>query len=175
MADSPGGNIVALDVKNGDYDVVIQGPAVASNSSASLPGGVNGMKVSDSTLYFTNTQLGTVYRVTVDKKTGAAIGSFVVLANISVVDDLAVMDDGTAFVARPFANVVERVTEEGHVPIAGGQNSLEVAGATSVTLGRTCRDRGVLYVCTMGGVKNGGADGLGELLEGGKIVALSLK
>ena len=174
LADCNAGNIVRLDVESGEYDIVIEGPAVASNPSTSLPGGVNGMKIVDSTLYFTNTQLGTVNRVDLDKRTGRVVGPFVTLANISVVDDLAVTDDGTAFVARPFANVVERVMAGRHVPIAGGQDSLEVAGATSATLGRTWRDRGLLYVGTMGGVPNGGADGLGDFLEGGKVVALSL-
>jgi hypothetical protein len=174
MADSAAGNIVRLDVESGEYDVVIEGPAVAANRSASFPGGVNGMKVVGSTLYFTNQQLGTVNRVDVDKKTGRAVGPIVTVANISGIDDLAVTDDGTAFVARPLANVVERASTDGHVPIAGGQDSLEVAGVTAATLGRTWRDRGVLYVSTMGGVPNGGADGFGEFLEGGKVVALSL-
>jgi hypothetical protein len=174
MADSAAGNVIRLDIETGDYGVVIDGPAVASNVSVSLPGGVNGMKILDSTLYFTNQQLGTVNRVPIDRWTGSIVGPFIVLANISVVDDLAVTDDGTAFVARPLANVVERVVANEHVPIAGGQNSLDVAGATAATLGRTWRDRGILYICTMGGVKNGGADGFGEFLEGGKVVALSL-
>ncbi|KAF2689687.1 hypothetical protein K458DRAFT_427803 [Lentithecium fluviatile CBS 122367] len=169
VADSLAGTILGVSVKTGEYHVLHDDISLAPNLTASPAIGVNGLKYLAPNLYFTSTRLG-AFRVRVDPDTGAAVGPYVKLASLEVPDDLAVTDDGTVFVARPLGDVVEKVGVDGDVTvIAGGAGEEVVRGATAVTLGRTWRDRGVVYVCTMGGFAEDGS-----FVEGGKIVAVSM-
>lgn len=174
MADSFAGNVLRLDVESGAYDVVLQNAALAANASSNPAIGVNGLKVlhatAPPTLVFSNSQFGIVGSVPVHPVTGRAVGQFRTLAKgLGVVDDLAVLDDGTVVVARVWDNVVERIAGDGTVVHIAGNEAL---GATAAVLGRTWRDRSVVYVCTSGGLIDGGAGGF---VEGGKVVALSLE
>lgn len=165
LADSYAMNVIALDARTAKYDVVLQDPSMASNMSAYPPIGINGMKVVHDDLYFTNSQLGTINRVRLNLDTGHAVGPFTVIAsNVTVVDDLAVTEKGDVYVGRPLDNEVVKVGRDGSVVKVA-----DVKGATAASLGRTSRDRGVVYVSTMGGIKEGGG-----FEEGGKIVALDL-
>lgn len=172
LADSFAGNVVAIDVRSGRYDVVIEDKSLAADFNYSLPIGVNGLKVVGGYLYYSNTVQGTVNRVKVDTHTGRPVGAFQRIANVTQPDDLAVVDDGTVVQARPIANVVDRVLLNGTVTrLAGGLNDSTVAGVTSVTLGRAWWDRSTAYVATNGGL-SGPVNG--TFVEGGKVVALSI-
>lgn len=84
----------------------------------------------------------------------------------ATIDDFAVADDGVVFLARwsPNNDVV-RIGRAGKVvPIAR-----DMSGPTSVVLGRTGRDRGLLYVSTTGTQQANGS-----FAEGGQIVAVDL-
>jgi hypothetical protein len=172
IADSKGGLIWKLDISTGKYSVAIDHPSLKPVEGASIPIGVNGVKKVDEYLYYTNTFQNIVNRVKVDGH-GAAAGPFQTIAsNLTIPDDLVVLDDGTIFTPRPFANTVERVHLDGKVEtVVGNLNSSVVAGGTSVTLGRTWRDRNVGYVSTTGGVSQ---PVNGTFVEGGKIVAILL-
>lgn len=179
FTDSWAGNIRKVDVKTGKHEVVLQDASTANNASTPLPLGANGLKilrpnaVPSSTdtpaLYFSNLQLENVYRVAIDGRTGHPRGPVVTLATgLGVIDDLAVTDDGTIFLTRDAANDVVRISGQGEVVTLGGGNAT-VLGPTAASLGRTYRDRGVLYVSAMGGQQ---ADG--TFLEGGRVVAIDL-
>jgi hypothetical protein len=169
-ADSLGGSIIRIDIKTGSYKILHNDISLAPNLTADIMLGVNGIKYVAPNLYYTNSQLG-AFRVRVDPRSGAAIGPYTQLATIGTADDIAVTDDGTVFVARAIDNVVERVDRDGEVSIiAGGANNTTVSGATAITLGRTWKDRNVIYVCTFGGFAQ---DGEG-FVEGGKVVALQI-
>ncbi|KAJ4355999.1 uncharacterized protein N0V89_004025 [Didymosphaeria variabile] len=179
FTDSWAGNIRKVDVRTGKYEVVLQDASTANNLSTPLPLGANGLKIlrpnsvpsgnASPTLYFSNLQLGSLHKVSVDQHTGRPNGQVVTLAgNVGVIDDLAVTDDGTVFLARDAANDVVRISDDGEVVTLGGENST-ILGPTAVVLGRTYKDRGVLYVSAMGGQQ---ADG--TYLEGGKVVAVDL-
>jgi hypothetical protein len=176
IADSFADHIFKVDVHTGKSEIVLEDPSLVSNASLPLGIGANGLKVVNNNVYYTNLQLALVGRVPVDPTTGHATGAFTTLAtNLTAVDDLAVTDDGVAFVARPYAKVIEKISLNGTVThLADGHKKKQsaVSGATSVVLGRTSRDRGVVYIATMGGKT--GENGDGELLGGAKIVAIDM-
>lgn len=174
LADSWAGNIVALDTRTKKYDVVLEHPSLASNFSAALPIGVNGIKVHGKYVYYSNTVQSLLGRVLIDISTGKAKGSFTVFASgsaISVPDDFAVARDGSVYVARPLAapqgDTLQHVTLSGEVTtIAVGG---DVAGSTAVAFGRTKKDWNVVYLSTMGGFGGGGVSE-----AGGRVVAVAL-
>ncbi|KAF1962826.1 hypothetical protein CC80DRAFT_487287 [Byssothecium circinans] len=176
LGDSFADHVLALHVKTGKYEVVLEDPSLAGNTSLPLGIGVNGLDIVDNNLYYSNFQLGVVGRVPVDRITGHATGAFTILAtNQTAADDLAVTDDGTVFFGRLYPKTVVKISPDGTVAtFVDGHKEGEaaVSGATSVALGRTTRDRGVAYLSTFGGYS--GENGDGELLGGGKIVAIDL-
>jgi hypothetical protein len=167
LADSFGGTVLSVDVTTGEARVVSEDASLAPDFNASLPIGVNGMKVVGGYLYYTNTQTG-VFRVRVDALSGVPTSSYERLATIDTADDVAVTDDGTVFVARPFAGLVERLNRDGSVAVAGDGGVL--GGVTGVTLGRTWRDRNVVYACSFGGY----TEDMKAHRSGGRIVAFEM-
>ena len=179
FTDSWAGNIRKVDIRTGKYEVVIQDATTANNVSTPLPLGANGLKIvpsspvpssnSNPTLYFSNLQLGTAHKVQVDARTGRPKGRVVTLATgLGIVDDLAVTDDGAVFLARDAANDVARISADGEVAFVS-DDEVKILGPTSAVLGRTYKDRGILYVSDVGGQQ---ADG--TFLQGGRVLAVSL-
>ncbi|KAF2877070.1 hypothetical protein BDV95DRAFT_589705 [Massariosphaeria phaeospora] len=166
-ADSFGGTIISVDVQSGAYEVVHNDVTLAPNMSAALPIGVDGMKYVAPNLYYTNTQIG-LFRVRVDPTTGAATSPYVKLASVESPDEIAVLEDGTIFMARPLEGVVERVGQDGKRTVIANK---DIEGVTAVTLGRTWRDRNVFYASTFGGFAEDGAG----FREGGKVVAFEIR
>ncbi|KAH7117048.1 hypothetical protein B0J11DRAFT_108153 [Dendryphion nanum] len=171
IADSGAGHVVKLDVMTGKYGILIDHPSMKPVPGAALKIGINGIKIRNQYLYWTNTFQNTVSRVKIDRD-GKAVGTFETISNnVSIPDDFALTEDGSIIVARPFANVVDRVTPDGKIDtIAGSVNSSDVAGSTAVALGRTAKDRGVAYISTNGGQSSP----VNGTIEGGKIVAIDL-
>ena len=179
FTDSWEGNIRKVDIKTGKYQTILQDATTANNVSTPLPLGANGLKVfrsspapsshSNPTIYFSNLQLGTAHKVEIDAQTGRPKGRVVTLATgLGIVDDLAVTDDGAVFLARDAANDVARIEADGDVTfVSGGEG--KILGPTSAVLGRTYKDRGILYVSDVGGQQ---ADG--TFLRGGRVLAVSL-
>ncbi|KAL1605396.1 hypothetical protein SLS60_004945 [Paraconiothyrium brasiliense] len=171
LADSFAGTVVRLDVKTGRSHVVIND----SSTAFAAPLGVNGLKVlhatNPPTLYYTNSGLNATFSAHIHPTTGKLTGKVSTLAsNEDVPDDLAVTDDGTVFFAKPYAGTLTRAKAgEKPVVVAGSEGSLALGGVTSASLGRTYKDRGVVYVATMGGFN---ADG--SYAAGGKIVAVEV-
>lgn len=171
-ADSFAGTVVKVDIKTGKSEVVIKDKTMNPVPGSAVPIGINGVKIVGGYLYFTNTFQKSLIRVSVDPETGKATGPYEKLADVPMPDDLAVLDDGTAYVPEAWANTVVRVLTDGETSThAGNLNSSVVAGGTSATFGRTYRDRGVAYISTQGGL---GGPVNGTFTEGGKVVALSL-
>lgn len=87
-------------------------------------------------------------------------------------DDFALRNDGTAYIAGFATNAVVEITPARAVSvIAGYLNSTLVAGATAAQFGRRRWDTNTLYVTTSGARL---APVNGTFTEGGKIVALDL-
>jgi hypothetical protein len=166
LADPWKGNVVSLDVWTGDYRVVIDDVAMKPDfNNTVLPLGVNGVRVHEKYLYFSNTVLNLVGRVEIDPDTAEAVGEVEFIAQgeeISQPDDFAVGAKGEVFLARPLADTVQRIGLDGKVEVLvkGGLGS----GATSVVFGE---DKKMLFL------SESGLEG-GVPKYGGRVVKIEL-
>ena len=173
LADSAKGLVFVVDVDTGVSSVAITDPLFANNGR---PISVNGLKILGHTLYFTNTAQNILGQVDINLKTGAALGPA-----SKVVDalppgkgygDLALTDNGIAYVTNAAGNFVERVNLKNHrqVIIAGQINSTEIAEPTAAALGRNGKED-ILFVTTGGGLL---IPVNGDEIVGGQVVAITL-
>ncbi|MCJ1419249.1 hypothetical protein MMC32_005602 [Xylographa parallela] len=112
VADSKLGAIWSVNVKTKLCEILIQDSLMnASSDPSSL--GVNGIKVFNGFLYFTNTQAGTFSRVPINAN-GIAIGAAeVVQTGLITADDFILDMAGDAYIAQDVANVLTKVTAKG--------------------------------------------------------------
>lgn len=170
-ADSTAGVVYSVNTRTGSYKAVLDDETFKPAADAELPIGINGIRYLDHYVYYTNSFKAFFGRVRVNKS-GYAAGSYETVATGIVGDDFAVTPQ-VAYIAGNPTNVVTKLdlaTGESKV-IAGNLNSSLVAGDTSVALGRTWKDKHVLYVVTVGGSLS---PVNGTFSEGGKIVALDI-
>lgn len=171
VSDSQAGVVYRVDVETGKYEVVLDDSTMKPPSNASIPIGVNGIRVLNGYLYYQNLFAKLFCRVAIDSTTGKATGPYETLATNSYADDFAITNEAVAYAANGFENEILKVTTAGTVEVvAGSLTSTLVEGATSAQFGRTTKDSSVLYVTTGGGIA---APINGTYTEGGKIVALS--
>jgi hypothetical protein len=185
FTDSLKGNIgrVSLDANStATYSVAIESPDLAINeTSTPLPVGANGLKYRAPYIYWTQTWSGLVVRAPISPITGQRTGNDEILATGQYIpDDIVVSSDGKMlYITRPYAKTLVGVAlpvdggEAGEPKVLlGGQGSTVIPGAAAAIFGRGENDKNVLYVSTSGGFT--GDDGDGEILEGGKVVAVHL-
>ena len=168
VADSKLGAIWSVNVKTRTCEILIQDSLMnASADPSSL--GVNGIKIFNGFLFFTNTQAGTFSRVSIDAN-GAAIGAAeVVQTGLITADDFIFDMAGDAYIAQDAANVLTKVSAGGQVStVVSSFNNSYLAGAKAVQFGRTALDRSVLYVTTNGGQ----AKPVNGTVAPGKVVAV---
>ncbi|OAK98467.1 hypothetical protein IQ06DRAFT_357580 [Phaeosphaeriaceae sp. SRC1lsM3a] len=173
LADSWKGEIVRLNASSGAVDGIIENAALKSNfSSPSLVIGVNGLRIHNDFLYFSNTVQNLLGRIDLDSVYNASSSSagkvdvdVQIIAQgskISQPDDFAVLHGGSVLVVRPLADTLQHVGLDGKVEeIARGG---VVSGGTSLVLSKTKgKGKKVAYVSTSG--LKGGAS-----VEGGRVV-----
>ncbi|GKT51439.1 uncharacterized protein ColSpa_11620 [Colletotrichum spaethianum] len=169
--DCTSGRVFRLDTNTGNYTVALDNALLQPPPNATLPIGINGIRMFRDHLYFTNTFKGIYARVPVDLVTGEAKGPYEVLGTNVTADDLAVKA-GVGYLAGSIGNVIIKIkTGKESEVIAGNLNSTEVAGATAVAFGRTKKDKEVLYVVTSGTEVS---PVNGTFVEPGKVVALDI-
>jgi hypothetical protein len=174
IADSMAGNVIKLDIRTGQSNVILEDASMKPvTTNGAFKSGVNGLKVLDPFVYYTNSALASLHRVRIDCVTGKAIGPFeTVVTGMPDADDFALQKDGTAFVAVGSGNVIEKVTPRGAQSVfAGALNSSAIPGPTAAALGKGA-DRDVVYVVTNGALKN---KVNGTFAEGGSVIALGLR
>lgn len=173
------GQIFAVDTIDGHYSVAIDVPEFKPNATAALQFGVNGIKVHDGYLYFTNSlkspllasvQLSTNGTAAGPVKTIAKSAQYPVNSGFQA-DDFAL--DATAkhaWVATNLSNLIVRITiaTGEQLVVAGEKSNPVVAGATSAAFGRNWYNKHILYIVTDGGLGDPSSAGV----TGGKIVAL---
>jgi hypothetical protein len=173
------GEIFAVDTLNGHYSVAIDVPELARNTTSQIQLGVNGIRIHDGYLYFTNSDNAPLFAKIPLSINGSAAGPVETIAKspqypINVgfqADDFAL--DTTAkhaFIATNPSNIIVKITiatGEQQV-IAGKEFSASVAGATGVAFGRNRYDTQTLYIVTDGGLADPSSAGV----TGGKILAL---
>lgn len=150
IADTFAGLIWRVNIDSGSAQVALNDSTTAGSKAS--PTGVNGIKIFNNILYYTNTGLSSLFKVPI-LRNGTVSGCLTMVANNLPCDDFAFDTQGNAYVAGP-ANVITKVSPQGDQSvIAGTFNSTKSAlvGSTAVAFGRLASDRTSIYVTTNGG------------------------
>ncbi|KAG4274963.1 hypothetical protein FPRO04_08971 [Fusarium proliferatum] len=159
-ADAERGEILRIDTITGHVEVAIKDKALAPVPGGPFPVGVNGIKIFNDYLYFTNTAHRSFNRVKIDDM-GNKLGDFEVLAKLEkgspyAPDDFAMDRHGNAYVVY-WQDRVVKITQ-------GGKQTILLdgllAGPSSATFSN---DGKTLYVVTSG--QNNLAVSGGQLVE----------
>ena len=172
------GNIYRIDVFTGEHSVVSTDPLLAVAPYPDIGSvGVNGLRVHDNYLYFSNTGQRLLGRYPINMVDGTQLGAASVFArplNSSFgYDDFAIREDGVLFVPTTGGNSVERLSADGKrgTIVAGNLNSTDIAQPTGAQLGRGLHDRDVLYLTTAGGLET---PINGNIVVGAQVVAVKV-
>ncbi|KAJ4156108.1 hypothetical protein LMH87_001321 [Akanthomyces muscarius] len=172
VGDSTHGVVYRVDIATGQYSVALRDETFLPPHNASLPIGINGIRIHDQHLYYSNTFRQLFGRIPLNTSTGAALGPYEVIGTDFKIDDFAIDERNSTYAAAGFVNEVFKITQRGKTRLVVGKtDSSSVLGATSAALGRTWLDKDVLYITTSGGQASV-LDGVS--IEGGKVVALFL-
>ncbi|KAJ8115239.1 hypothetical protein OPT61_g3064 [Boeremia exigua] len=178
IADSQFGLLFRLDTKTGASEIIADRPEFKPNAerfNAPVGFGINGVKIKDGYLYFSNSNLVNIYRVPITRdgyiaRGGhAAVELYADLNSLTTfLDDFEIGKEGTLWVTTNTDNTIIAVSPGGRrlQVVAGAKDQLTVAGATGAAFGRTAKDRHVLYVSTTGGL---GAPVNATVVEAGKV------
>ncbi|KAJ5359970.1 hypothetical protein N7517_009161 [Penicillium concentricum] len=173
ITDSQLGLIWRLDIHAGTYSVIHQDETMAANNDMGLLLGVNGLKIVNDYMYYSNSPKRIFCRVRIDTHTGRALGPYQVISSDTRGDDFAIGPHGVGYLAGLVDDVAIRVFPNGyHEVIAGSKGSTDLMTATSAAFGRTQRDRNVLYITTGGETK---LPVHNTSTRGGKVMALSVE
>jgi hypothetical protein len=165
VGDAGAGVVFTLDVGTGSYSKTMGNPTMKPTSL--FPIGINGIKIRGRYLYYATTAQELFSRNLISSDDGAAAGLVEGIAKNVFGDDFSLNESGNAYIGENVKDVVAKITPEGVVTVvAGSLNLTLVAGATFTEFGRTCVDRSMLYVTTLGGI------GSSAPVEGGKVVAI---
>jgi len=167
VADSDVGCVWKIGVNDGKIENLIEVDEMKPPTPPALPMGINGIKVHDGYLYWSNTGKMLFCRVKIDAD-GKAAGAPETLETETLVDDFVFDKKGNAWLAQHSVNVIGVVKVGGGViTVAGKPDQLEICGSTACQFGRK-GDEHILYVVTCGGLSYP-VDGK---TEGGKVVAV---
>ncbi|KAJ5794362.1 hypothetical protein N7457_000961 [Penicillium paradoxum] len=172
ITDSQLGLVWRLDVRTGEYGVIHQHETMAANNDVGFLLGINGLKIVNNYMYYTNTPKRIFCRVRIDTRTGRALSAYEVISHDMLADDFAIDPAGIGYLAGWMDDVVTRVFPNGyHEIIAGLKGSRDFMTATAAAFGRTQNDWNVLYVTTGGETRNPVHR---TNTRGGKVMAVSV-
>ena len=168
IADSEVGCVWKVNIDSGEHEMIIQVDEMKIPAFG-MPMGINGIKIRDGYLYWTNTGRTQFCRIKIDDA-GKAIGKAEVLAEECLGDDFIFDKEGNAWITQNTMNTVAVVKVGGDtVLVAGKKEELEVCGGTSCQFGRKKGEEKILYVATTGALAE---PVKGSEMEGGKVVAV---
>ena len=169
-ADTIKGVVWAVNVLTGTSSILMSDPLMTSPAGSKIPG-LNGLKIYNGTLYFTNSAQRIFGKIAMNPDgTAAGPGVIVAQAQQTDFDDFAMNAQGEAFLVNGPTDAVSTVQQNGvQTVIAGQAGSTEIGEPTAAQFGRTLLDNDVLYVTTAGGL--GEAIG-GTQVIGGQLVAV---
>ncbi|RFU34789.1 hypothetical protein B7463_g1536, partial [Scytalidium lignicola] len=176
VAESAFGEIWSVNVNTGVIATTVKVPEMYPVGAGAVPLEVNGIKVRDGQLYWTNTLLESLYRVQIDsqgyQKNGSQVHT-VVQANY-LIDDFTFDPLGNIWLMGNGNNTLLVVPEGSSsvIPVAGNNFSTILAGCSASHFGRTANDFYVLYATTTGGVYY---PVNGTITEPGKIAAIDTR
>jgi sugar lactone lactonase YvrE len=170
IADSRLGAVFRVDTDTGISEIAFSDVALNAIANATVPIGINGLKVFGGYVYFTNTARNTFGRVPISDA-GENIGDIEIVATLNPTDagydwdDFVFDKNGTAYIAQP-SNAIAAISPGGNQTIlVGGGNSTAIVGPTSVTLGL---DQKTAYITTRGGA-------VGNFTYSGQVVEVELE
>jgi hypothetical protein len=148
-------SVYKINTDTAAYEIAIDDPKMkyteVADPSTNL--GVNGIKIQDSYLYWTNTAAGTLNKIEITAEAVPVGESSVVSSNVPLADDFVFKSDGTAFIAQnqmDELSVLPWGTSEAQV-IGGSNISTLLAGVSAGKFGRLSTDSQILYLTTSGG------------------------
>lgn len=156
LADSIAGIVWRLNVSSGETLPIIQIPEMLPPPPPAIQLGVNGIKIRDGVLYYTNTGARALYRLPIHADGTAAGNASVVASGLYTIDDFQLNDRGDAIVALHFASQLVEVTPKGKKTVLVGNDTLTLPIPAAVQFGRTFADRESLYVSEGGNGTTGG-------------------
>ncbi|KAJ6083970.1 hypothetical protein N7486_010770 [Penicillium sp. IBT 16267x] len=154
VADAYNGWVYRVNTSTGVYSVAVNEESMKFDSIPDPPIniGVNGIKLLDDYLYWSNTAVGTLNRIRITTL-GAPIGKAeVITSNVPKADDFIFKSDGIAFIAQ---NQMDELSvlypgQSEAAVIAGSNISTILAGVSAGKFGRSADDEHILYLTTSG-------------------------
>ena len=171
-ADSHGSCIYRINTLTRIVDVAFADPLLGHGPTFKV--GINGLKIFNGYMYFTNSGQGTFARVKINDD-GSKAGDIEIVANLPGVpglghayDDFTLDSDGNAYVTL-HPNEIVKITQDGmQTTFAGGNNSTIFKGPTSAA---TSQDGKSIYVATAGTTAGKTP---GEWVFNGQVIQLSI-
>ncbi|KAG9235752.1 hypothetical protein BJ875DRAFT_373602 [Amylocarpus encephaloides] len=169
-ADSNTGKIWRINTRTRAIDVAISNPTFLGAGNPALPLGVNGIKIYNGYLYFTNSGLGTFGRVKVDPR-GNKIGNFKIITNLpggglgtftKAYDDFDIDHRGNAYVSLHSASF-QKITPAGVQTLWIGSAGAYTTVFEPTSAALSC-DGSTVYLAT-GGIAVGTTVHGGQILE----------
>jgi len=148
IADSGAGAVWSLDVNTGAKSKAITDTLMAPTSTG-FGLGINGLKVRNGDLYFTNTNQALFASAPVNAVGAEEAQATALTSNLAGLDDFQFDSQGNALFA---GNGQLRYRAAAGDPLVVVSNSTLLAGSTAVGFGRLPADRNSVYVTTNGGV-----------------------
>lgn len=157
IADSRVGAVWRVNTTDGDVAIAYQGELLLPPENATVPIGINGLKVSNGHVYFTNTAKNLFARIAVtdDGVMHGEVDTIAVLGQEYDWDDFVIDSSGEIAYMAQSPNFVGRViigTGEMDVVVGDGNDTVSLLGPTSVALGE---DGVTAYVSTRGTQSSG--------------------
>jgi hypothetical protein len=153
-SDTAKGLVYSIDLKTGANQVAIKSTVHKSLAGFSI--GLNGVRVRGSTLFYTNTARAGVFRIPIDKSSGAPAGSVDVFGASAGpgFDDFALSAAGdAAYACSQLLHSLIRVDlmkKDKTETVAGAKNSGLLLGPTSAVFGRTPGRENTIFMTTAG-------------------------
>jgi hypothetical protein len=170
VADSGLGVVWKVDPKTGKYSTFVAVQEMKPPAEG-MPIGINGIKIRDGYLYWSNSGLQLFCRIAIGED--GAKGETEVVKKDVFTDDFVFDDKGNAWLAQNVFNTIGVLMMDGNVVTAAGKaDQLTVAGPTACRFGRGPEDQHMLYVATTGGI---GAPINGTEFEGAKVISVDTR
>ncbi|KAK7958008.1 hypothetical protein PG988_012856 [Apiospora saccharicola] len=182
VSDSFNGCVYCVNTVTGEYKVAVKVPEMDPVAGAALPFGVNGIKIMGHYLYWANSDHLTMYRVSMDMKTGAmregaTVETLITLKDTAFLDEFDIDEDGTIWGVTNADNklIAMRPMAPGgasYETVVGSATEMTLAGDTSARFGKGAGNRRTLYITTGGA---GVVPVNGTITEAAKLVAVDTR
>ena len=167
VGDAGAGVLYRVHVDTGVVEVAIEDPIMKPPQGS--PVGIDGIKIRDKTLYFTNAPEKLLVKIPLHDN-GSAAGSPEVISKAWEVDDFTFDIAGNGYMAITYSDEIGRVASMGAKTSVVAHSPSALAGPTACQFGRMPWDSEMLYVSTNGGL----GVGPGPVMPGGTLSRVSM-